>query len=69
VGQSVESSAMMLHRQLVGAAAPLGTIYSFQMVGAGTGMVLGGWRQRGDKARAGYGITSVKRRFAQLRTY
>jgi hypothetical protein len=28
---------------LFGAAAPLGTIYSFQMVGAGTGMALGGW--------------------------
>ena len=34
---------MMLHRQLFGASATLGTIYSFQMVGAGTGMDLGGW--------------------------
>ena len=31
------------HLWLFGAAAPLGTIYSFQMVGAGTGMALGGW--------------------------
>ena len=29
--------------QLFGAKAPLGSIYSFQMVGAGTGMALGGW--------------------------
>ena len=29
------------HLWLFGAAAPLGTIYSFQMVG--TGMALGGW--------------------------
>ena len=33
----------IINRQLFGAAAPLGTIYSFQMVGAGTGMALGGW--------------------------
>ena len=33
----------IINRQMFGAAAPLGTIYSFQMVGAGTGMALGGW--------------------------
>ena len=33
----------IINRQLFGASAPLGTIYSFQMVGAGTGMALGGW--------------------------
>ena len=33
----------IINRQLFGAAAPLSTIYSFQMVGAGTGMALGGW--------------------------
>ena len=33
----------IINRQLFGATAPLSTIYSFQMVGAGTGMALGGW--------------------------
>ncbi|HSC96548.1 MAG TPA: MFS transporter [Burkholderiales bacterium] len=33
----------IINRQMFGVAAPLGTIYSFQMVGAGTGMALGGW--------------------------
>jgi MFS family permease len=33
----------IINRQLFGATAPLGTIYSFEMVGAGTGMALGGW--------------------------
>jgi len=33
----------IINRQLFSAAAPLGTIYSLQMVGAGTGMALGGW--------------------------
>jgi MFS family permease len=33
----------IINRQLFGPAAPLGTIYSFQMVGGGTGMALGGW--------------------------
>jgi len=33
----------IINRQLFGTSAPLGTIYSFQMVGAGTGMALGGW--------------------------
>ena len=33
----------IINRQLFGAGAPLGTIYSFEMVGAGTGMALGGW--------------------------
>jgi MFS family permease len=33
----------IINRQLFGAVAPLGTIYSLQMVGAGTGMALGGW--------------------------
>jgi MFS family permease len=33
----------IINRQMFGAAAPLSTIYSLQMVGAGTGMALGGW--------------------------
>jgi predicted MFS family arabinose efflux permease len=33
----------IINRQMFGAGAPLGTIYSLQMVGAGTGMALGGW--------------------------
>ena len=33
----------IINKQLFGAKAPLGSIYSFQMVGAGTGMALGGW--------------------------
>jgi len=33
----------IINRQLFGARAPLGTIYSFEMVGAATGMGLGGW--------------------------
>jgi MFS family permease len=33
----------IINRQMFGASAPLGTIYSLQMVGAGTGMALGGW--------------------------
>ena len=33
----------IINRQLFGANAPLGSIYSFEMVGAGTGMALGGW--------------------------
>ncbi len=33
----------IINRQMFGAAAPLGTIYSLEMVGAGTGMALGGW--------------------------
>jgi len=33
----------IINRQLFGAAAPLGQIYSFQIVGASTGMALGGW--------------------------
>jgi MFS family permease len=33
----------IINRQLFGAHAPLGSIYSFQMVGASTGMALGGW--------------------------
>jgi len=33
----------IINRQLFGATAPLSTIYSFEMVGAGTGMALGGW--------------------------
>ena len=28
---------------MFGTKAPLGSIYSFEMVGAGTGMALGGW--------------------------
>jgi MFS family permease len=33
----------IINRQLFGAKAPLSSIYSFQMVGASTGMALGGW--------------------------
>ena len=33
----------IINKQLFGANAPLGSIYSFQMVGASTGMALGGW--------------------------
>jgi MFS family permease len=33
----------IINRQLFGANAPLGSIYSFEMVGASTGMALGGW--------------------------
>ena len=33
----------IINRQLFGANAPLSSIYSFQMVGASTGMALGGW--------------------------
>ncbi len=33
----------IINKQLFGARAPLSTIYSFQMVGGGTGMALGGW--------------------------
>ena len=33
----------IINRQLFGAKAPLNTIYSFEMLGAGTGMALGGW--------------------------
>ena len=33
----------IINRHLFGANAPLGSIYSFQMVGASTGMALGGW--------------------------
>lgn len=33
----------IINRQLFGSRAPLGTIYSFEMLGAGTGMALGGW--------------------------
>jgi len=33
----------IINKQLFGAKAPLGSIYSFEMVGAGTGMALGGW--------------------------
>ena len=33
----------IINKQLFGSRAPLGSIYSFQMVGAGTGMALGGW--------------------------
>lgn len=33
----------IINKQLFGAGAPLGSIYSFQMIGAGTGMALGGW--------------------------
>jgi MFS family permease len=33
----------IINKQLFGFRAPLGSIYSFQMVGAGTGMALGGW--------------------------
>jgi MFS family permease len=33
----------IINRQLFGAGAPLSSIYSFEMVGASTGMALGGW--------------------------
>jgi MFS family permease len=33
----------IINRQLFGVRAPLGSIYSFQMLGASTGMALGGW--------------------------
>ena len=33
----------IINRQFFGAKAPLSSIYSFQMVGAGIGMALGGW--------------------------
>ena len=33
----------IINRQLFGTKAPLGSIYSFQMLGASTGMALGGW--------------------------
>ncbi len=33
----------IINKQVFGARAPLGSIYAFQMVGAGTGMALGGW--------------------------
>jgi MFS family permease len=33
----------IINKQLFGARAPLGSIYSFEMVGAGLGMALGGW--------------------------
>jgi MFS family permease len=33
----------IINKQLFGARAPLGSIYSFEMVGAGIGMALGGW--------------------------
>jgi MFS family permease len=33
----------IINKQLFGARAPLSSIYSFEMVGAGTGMALGGW--------------------------
>ena len=33
----------IINRQMFGRAAPLSAIYSFQMVGASTGMALGGW--------------------------
>ena len=33
----------IINRQLFGTNAPLGSIYSFEMVGASTGMALGGW--------------------------
>ena len=33
----------IINRHLFGANAPLGSIYSFQMFGASTGMALGGW--------------------------
>jgi MFS family permease len=33
----------IINRQMFGAAAPLSTIYSLEMVGAGIGMALGGW--------------------------
>ena len=33
----------IINKQLFGAKAPLGSIFSFQMVGGGLGMALGGW--------------------------
>jgi MFS family permease len=33
----------IINRQLFNAKAPLGSIYSFEMLGASTGMALGGW--------------------------
>ncbi len=33
----------IINRQLFGDKAPLGSIYSFEMLGASTGMALGGW--------------------------
>ena len=33
----------IINKQLFGTRAPLGSIYSFEMVGAGTGMAIGGW--------------------------
>src|SRR5262249_56137450 len=33
----------IINRQMFGTAAPLSSIYSFEMVGASTGMALGGW--------------------------
>ena len=33
----------IINKQLFGPSAPLGSIFSFQMVGGGTGMALGGW--------------------------
>lgn len=33
----------IVNKQLFGTLAPLGSIFSFQMVGAGVGMALGGW--------------------------
>ena len=33
----------IINKQLFGTKAPLSSIYSFEMVGAGTGMALGGW--------------------------
>jgi MFS family permease len=33
----------IINKQLFGVRAPLGSIYSFEMVGAGIGMALGGW--------------------------
>jgi MFS family permease len=33
----------IINRQLFGINAPLGSIYSFEMLGASTGMALGGW--------------------------
>ena len=33
----------IINRQMFGASAPLGSIFSFEMIGASTGMALGGW--------------------------
>jgi MFS family permease len=33
----------IINRQMFGPKAPLGSIYSFEMIGASTGMALGGW--------------------------